>query len=58
MIALAAVLIILPFVTAFGIIVALIALWSLWIYGAYERYKSNRPSGGEVVVCEEIPSAC
>ncbi|MCL5291518.1 MAG: hypothetical protein M1548_03185 [Actinobacteria bacterium] len=59
MIILAAFLIILPFVTTAGIVLALGALLALWIYGVYERYTGKGQGGGEeVVVCEEIPSAC
>ncbi|MCL4498870.1 MAG: hypothetical protein M1335_01330 [Chloroflexi bacterium] len=48
MIALAAILIILPFVTAFGILVAVISLGLIGAYGLFERFSKRPPVVPEV----------
>lgn len=58
MIILAAVLIILPFVAAAGMLLALVGLLALWIYGIYDRSRNKGASGEELLPITEAQSVC
>ncbi len=58
MIVLAAILIILPFLAAAGMLLAMAGLLALWIYEVYDRYKGKGARGEEVVAVTEAQTAC